>query len=60
VQTVTHNLALVDDPNETVARLFESTVEQARSEHFRLDWSCSTTATELELLAAGLHWSVAQ
>jgi len=60
VQTVTHNLALVDDPGETVARLFESTVEQARSEHFRIDWSCSTTATELELLAAGLHWSVAQ
>jgi hypothetical protein len=41
-------------------RLFQSTNEYARDEHFRLKVDYTGTDPDYELLAAGLYWMLAR
>lgn len=60
VQAETHNLAAVEDANETVTRIMMSCREEARSEFFRIELSSSTAAADLEILMLQLEYMVAQ
>lgn len=60
IQTLSHNTATVPTGSAaaTVSKALQSAVEQARAEHFRLDFTISPTGTEFELLALGLHYTL--
>jgi hypothetical protein len=56
IQTITYNIATVDNASETASRQWTGVVEQGRSEFFRIDIAISSTAAVCELLGAGLEW----
>lgn len=59
VQTVSQNIATVDNASDTVCRSLTGANDYARDEHFKMKIECSTTASEYEILAAGLQWTLA-
>lgn len=60
IQSLSHNTAdVTESSSETVSRKRQSAVETARSEHFRLKVEIASTATDVELLAAGLLYTIA-
>jgi hypothetical protein len=59
VQQEVFDISEVEHVDETAARQIASCVEQARSEFFRLDITIASTASEVELLEAGLEFTVA-
>lgn len=59
IETFTQDMSRVEHQDETVSRHLPRVGEQARNEHFRLEVSTSSTAAEVSLLGAGLHWKIA-
>lgn len=59
IQAISYDISTVDNAADTVTRCLKGANEYARDEHFRLEMSCATTATEFILLAMGLHWTLA-
>lgn len=59
VQTISYDISTQDVPGATVSRQLTSAVEQARDENFRLDITIASLAADIELLGAGVYWTVA-
>lgn len=60
VQTFTQDLSVVTDVGATISRMIQSAAEQARSEFFELEVTCSTTDATYELLSAGCQFTLAR
>lgn len=56
IQTLTHDISVVDNASDQVSKKLQSAVEQARAELFSLEVSIPSTASEVELQAAGAQW----